>query len=149
MPRSCCVEGCNSRQGPGGRICFRCPRDEIRCQRWKDVLKFVGAHKYANLTVGQCYVRLAVCDLHFTTHDFLENSFRPGLKYNAIPSLNLGYERNMDASIQTDCINLEDAGLQTDFNLNREKSNDASSQTDTSKLYSRSTQTTAILSANT
>lgn len=120
--------------------------DLYRCQSCKDVLRFVETHKYANFTGDQCYNRLAVCDLHFTNHDFLE---RPGLKYNAIPSLNLGYQTNMDASIQTDCVSLEEACLQADFNFDDKKCSDASSQTGTSRINSRSTQTTALLSANT
>ncbi|XP_057666124.1 uncharacterized protein LOC130899943 [Diorhabda carinulata] len=104
MPRMCCVDGCSTREGTNISL-FHCPKDEIRCQRWKQALGFVNSHIYANMTPEQFSYKLRVCELHFPEGSFIKNNCRKNLQYNAVPSLNL--KNNMapvltaDVSTQT------------------------------------------------
>lgn len=57
-----------------------------RCQKWKNILGFVGAHGYADITAEQSHIRIKICNLHFSANSF-SNESKSRLYKGAFPSL--------------------------------------------------------------
>ncbi|XP_074041578.1 uncharacterized protein [Leptinotarsa decemlineata] len=114
MSTYCSVDGCLSTVGSPGISFFRCPKYSERCQRWKNVLGFIGNHRYANLTPEQSHNRIKICSLHFRADDIVNSRIHS----YAVPSLRLpqdGSQKDDDdiAGTSKDFIYI-DAQVQTD-----------------------------------
>lgn len=104
-------------------------------------------HRYANLSEEQCYKKLRVCELHFTSANFRDSNGKSYLNYNAVPSLNINLSKNINVSTQTEANIQEDTYTQTNFENDVNNCKNGFSQT---YLFTRekSTQTAASLSMN-
>ncbi|XP_074035936.1 uncharacterized protein [Leptinotarsa decemlineata] len=129
MSTYCSVDGCLSTVGSPGISFFRCPKYSERCQRWKNVLGFIGNHRYANLTPEQSHNRIKICSLHFRADDIVNSRIHS----YAVPSLRLpqdGSQKDdddiagtskdfiyIDAQVQTDQLGSRDECSQTSAKL--------------------------------
>ncbi|XP_074031854.1 uncharacterized protein [Leptinotarsa decemlineata] len=101
----------------------------FRCQRWKNVLGFIGNHRYATLTPEQSHNRIKICSLHFRADDIVNSRIH---SYD-VPSLRLpqdGSQKDddaiagtskdfiyIDAQVQTDQLGSRDECSQTSAKL--------------------------------
>ncbi|XP_050300424.1 uncharacterized protein LOC126738957 isoform X2 [Anthonomus grandis grandis] len=94
----CSVPNCTVRVNE--TAVFRCPKDPVRCQEWKESLGFIGEHKYANLTPEEAFSCIRICSFHFDDNCFTPSGKR--LLKTAIPKLTREYRHIMG---QTSGIN--------------------------------------------
>ncbi|KAL1492572.1 hypothetical protein ABEB36_010812 [Hypothenemus hampei] len=71
----CCVDGCKTIVHENVSF-FRCPKNPDRCRQWKNILGFVGEHKYAELTNEEAHSRIRICCKHFDKKSFTSSGKR-------------------------------------------------------------------------